>query len=130
MDAVTVIETALATGAVVGLKDTATAMVKDAYAGLKALVLCKVKDVPGGEVAVERHAEDSATWQSPVRKALEASGAIEDPEILGAALELLELADPKGSRSGKYVVVTASGKRSAAVGGNVGGSVVTGDIQR
>ena len=38
MDPVTLIVTALAAGAVFGLKDTASAAVKDAYAGLKALV--------------------------------------------------------------------------------------------
>lgn len=128
MDAVTVVETALVTGAVVGLKDTATAVVKDAYAGLKSLVLGKVKDVPGGEVAVEQHADDHETWRAPLRKALEASGAADDAEILDAAQRLLELTDPTGSQSGKYKVAIASGERSVAVGGNVGGSIVTGEV--
>ena len=38
MDPVTLILTALAAGAALGVKDTASAAVKDAYEGLKALV--------------------------------------------------------------------------------------------
>ena len=38
MDPITLIVTALAAGAALGVQDTASAMVKDAYAGLKALV--------------------------------------------------------------------------------------------
>ncbi|MGL5823724.1 MAG: hypothetical protein ACRCYU_02625 [Nocardioides sp.] len=125
----TVIETALAAGAVAGVKATATAAVKDAYSGLMALVLGRVSLVPGGEVSVEQYAEDTATWQAPLRKALVSSGAPADEEIIAAAQKLLALTDPDSSACGTYAV-TASGDRSVAVGGNVAGDIATGDFRR
>ncbi|MGL5827343.1 MAG: hypothetical protein ACRCYU_21410 [Nocardioides sp.] len=129
MDAVTVIETAVAAGALAGAKASASMAVRDAYAGLKNLILGRVREVPGGAVTLEQYPEDTATWQAPLRKALESSGASADEAIVAAAHSLLALTDPEGSAAGRYVV-TASGERSVAVGGNVGGDIVTGEIQR
>jgi hypothetical protein len=47
MDPITLIVTALAAGAALGVTDTASAMVKDAYAGLKALVRKRLGGRPG-----------------------------------------------------------------------------------
>jgi hypothetical protein len=55
MDPVTLIVTALAAGAVLGLKDAASAAVKDAYAGLKALVKKRFVGRPKGELVLAEH---------------------------------------------------------------------------
>ena len=55
MDPITLIVTALAAGAALGVQDTASAMVKDAYASLKALVKKRLGGGPGAELVVARH---------------------------------------------------------------------------
>ena len=125
MDAVAVIETALAAGAGAGMKATATEAVKDAYAGLKALVLRRVQDHPAGEVAVVEHAKDPETWSAPLAKTLTDANAGEDPDLLAAAQRLLQLLDPGGARAGTYNI-TASGDRSVAAH-TIHGGVHTGD---
>jgi hypothetical protein len=127
MDAVTVIETALAAGAGAGMKDTATQAVKDAYAGLKALVLRLVEDQPTGVVAVVEHEKDPEVWRAPLAKTLTAVGADQDRGLIDAAQRLLQLLDPEGARAGAYTVnVTATGDRSVAAH-TIHGGVQTGD---
>jgi hypothetical protein len=127
MDAVTVIETALAAGAGAGMKDTATQAVKDAYAGLKALVLRRVEDQPAGEVAVVEHEKDPEIWRAPLAKTLSTAGADQDRGLIDAAQRLLRLLDPEGARAGAYTVnVTATGDRSVAAH-TIHGGVHTGD---
>jgi hypothetical protein len=127
MDAVTVIETALAAGAGTGVKDTATQAVKDAYAGLKALVLRRVKDQPTGEVAVIEHEKDPQTWAAPLAKTLTTSGADRDPELIAAAQRLMELLDPAGAKASTYNVA-AFGDHSVAAG-TIHGGVHIGDTR-
>jgi hypothetical protein len=127
MEAVAVIESALAAGAGAGLKATATEAVKDAYAGLKALVLRRVKDNPAGEVAVVEHAKDPRTWSAPLAKTLTEVDAGEDANLVAAAQRLLQLLDPDGARAGTYNI-TASGKRSVAAH-TIHGGVHTGDTR-
>jgi hypothetical protein len=130
MDAVAVIETALAAGAGAGMKATATEAVKDAYAGLKALVLRRVKDTPAGEVAVIEHAKDPQTWSTPLSKTLTEAGAGTDQDLVAAAQRVLQLLDPDGTSTGKYTVnITASGDRSVAAH-TIHGGVRTGDTIR
>jgi hypothetical protein len=127
MDAVTVIETALAAGAGAGIKDTATQAVKDAYAGLKALVLRRVENQPAGVVAVVEHEKDPEIWRVPLAKTLTAVGADQDRGLIDAAQRLLQLLDPEGARAGAYTVnVTATGDRSVAAH-TIHGGVHTGD---
>lgn len=124
MEPVTLVMTALAAGAGIGIKDTVSQAVKDVYAGLKSLVLRRVGDVPGAIVAVEQHEQDPATWQAPVVRALTVSGAIEDDEILALARRLLSLI--RDENPSLAVSVTAVGKRSVAAQ-TIIGAVSTGD---
>jgi len=55
MDPITLIVTALAAGAALGVQGAASAMVKDAYAGLKALVKKRLGDRPGAELVLAKH---------------------------------------------------------------------------
>ncbi len=62
MDPVTLIQAALAAGAVAGVGESATAAVKDAYTGLRGLVARRLAGKPSAEVALAEHEQDPDTW--------------------------------------------------------------------
>ncbi len=103
MEAVSMILTALAAGAVSALQDTAATAVKDAYQGLRTLIEKKFGDQPKGAELVEEYTNDPDTWEKPLAKELEKVGAEQDEQILQAAKQLLEMlqTQPEG---GKYNV--------------------------
>jgi len=103
MDPITLIVTALAAGAALGLQDTASAAVKDAYASLKALVKRRLGGEPGAELALSRHEQAPETWQAPLKAELAQAGAEGDGELIAAAKALLDLAGEAG-KAGKYAV--------------------------
>ena len=74
MDPITLIVSALAAGAALGLQDTASAMVKDAYASLKALVRRRLGGDPGAELVLTRHEQAPETWQAPLMAELARPG--------------------------------------------------------
>jgi hypothetical protein len=104
MDPVTLIVTALAAGAALGLKDTASSAIKDAYAALKELAKRRLAGHPDGELVLDRHERAPTTWHAPLEAGLIAAGAGSDADLVAAAQALLALADEKGSRVGKYTV--------------------------
>jgi hypothetical protein len=104
MDPVTLIVTALAAGAALGLKDAASTAIKDAYGALKAMAQRRLAGRPDGELALDRHEQAPDTWRAPLQAELTAAGADSDGELAAAAKALMELADPAGSRAGKYRV--------------------------
>lgn len=104
MDPVTLIVTALAAGAGVGMKDTASAAVQDAYAGLKALVRRRFAGRPDGELVLARHEEAPQAWEGPLAAGLNAANADRDGELVAAAQALMHLVDGEGFRAGKYNV--------------------------
>ena len=65
MDPITLIVTALAAGAALGVKDTTSSAVKDAYAGLKALVRKRLAGRPGADLVLARHEKAPEPWQAP-----------------------------------------------------------------
>jgi hypothetical protein len=89
MEPITAIVTSLALGAgAIAGKDVVDAVVKDAYAGLKALVRGRYP-----RVAIEHleRAPGSKLDRVSIEDDLKASGAENDPELLIAALRLIEL---------------------------------------
>jgi hypothetical protein len=104
MDPITLIVTALAAGAALGVRDTASATVKDAYAGLKALVKKRLGGGPGAELVVAKHEQVPETWQAPLMAELAEAGADGDRDLITAAQELLALVDAARGRPGKYTV--------------------------
>jgi RIP homotypic interaction motif len=110
MDPVTLILTALAAGAVLGVKDTASQAVHDAYNGLKALVKKRFGGRADGELVLARYAEAPETWKGPLAAELTATGAGGDADLVAAAQALLALADPAGSQAGKYTVQVHGGQ--------------------
>ena len=104
MDPITLIVTALAAGAALGVQDTASAMIKDAYASLKALVTKRLGGGPGAELVLAKHEGAPETWQAPLMAELAESGADGDRDLIVAAQALLDLVGDAGGRAGKYTV--------------------------
>jgi hypothetical protein len=109
MDPITLIVTALAAGAAIRLRDTASSAVEDAYASLKALTRKRLAGRSSGELALARHEASPETWGAPLAAELSAAGADGDAALVAAAHALMSLVDAAGARSGKYnVAVRAS----------------------
>ena len=80
MDPITLIVTALAAGAALGVQDTASAAVKDAYASLKALVIKRFAGRAAAERVLAKHEDAPQAWQEPLAKELAEAGADRDTE--------------------------------------------------
>lgn len=91
MDTINLIMSALTAGATAALQETAGATIKDSYQGLVSLVRKKFNKDPKATAVLKSHAEDPNTWQKPLEKSIQESGALEDKDILIAAQKLLEL---------------------------------------
>jgi hypothetical protein len=115
MDPVTPIVTALAAGAALGLKDTASAAVKDAYGSLKAMVTGRLAGQRDGELMLARHEEAPKAWERPLAAELTAAGAADDVGLVAAAQALMSLVDETGSRARKYAV-QVQGSQGVQVG--------------
>lgn len=111
MDPITLIVTALAAGAALGVQDTASAMVKDAYASLKALVKKRLGGGPGAEMVLAKHEQAPEIWQAPLMAELAETGADRDDDLVAAAQALLDLV----GGAGKYAV-DARGAQGVQVG--------------
>lgn len=104
MDPITLIVTALAAGAALGVQDTASAMVKDAYSSLKALVKKRLGGGPDAELVLTKHEQAPETWQAPLMAELAQTGAGRDYDLIAAANALLDLLGEAGGRTGKYTI--------------------------
>ena len=104
MDPITLIVTALAAGAALGVKDTASAAVKDAYSGLKVLVRNRLGGRQDAELVLARYEQAPETWQAPLMAELAEARADRDRDLIVAAQALLDLAGEAGGRAGKYTV--------------------------
>ena len=112
LDPITLIVTALAAGAALGVTDTASTAVKDAYAGLKALVRKRFVGRPDAELVLTKHEKAPDTWQAPLRAE---AGADRDRDLVAAAEALMSLVDRPGTRAGKYTV-DARGAQGVQIG--------------
>jgi hypothetical protein len=104
MDPITLIVTALAAGAALGLTDTASSAIKDAYAGLKALVKKRLGESQKAEIVLAGHEQAPDTWQAPLMAELEQAGARNDSGLVAAAQALMHLVDEAGGQAGKDAV--------------------------
>jgi hypothetical protein len=104
MDPITLIVTALAAGAAMGITDSTSSAVKGAYAWLKALVTKRLADRPDAEVVLARHEKAPEAWQRPLMAELAEAGADRDRELVLAAQTLMNLVDSAGASAGKYTV--------------------------
>jgi hypothetical protein len=121
VDPVSVIVSAVALGAVAGLRDSASTAVKDAYAALKRLISDRYGDVD--VMPVERRPESLAKRQS-LEEDLVASGVDADAEVLQAARGLIE--QVKRYEASAAAVVGIDLERVEAAALRIGGVTSTG----
>jgi hypothetical protein len=115
MEPVELIVTALATGAALGLEESASSLVKDAYARLKALVARRLAGRPDGRQVLAGHEVGRQGWAEPLAAELAAAGAASDLALIAAARELVTLAGPGELRPGKYMI-DARGSHGVQIG--------------
>jgi len=104
VDPVSLVLSALISGAAQGVADGASDTARSAYSKLRHLVSAKFAGNKPAEVALDEHAADPDTWQVPLTKYLTSFGADADGAIIEAAQQLLALLDPAGTAQGKYQV--------------------------
>ena len=80
--------TALAAGAGAGVKETASAAVKDAYGALREALAERFRGKASAEVALVEHASSPQTWQAPLAQYVEEIGV--DERLLQLAQGLLQ----------------------------------------
>ena len=123
MDPITLIVTALATGASAGglevLKDDVRDAVKAAYVKLRRLAQIRFAGRPDGEMALERHEAAPQKWESVLTGELTEAGAASDADLVAAATALMELVDGAGARAGKYNVTVEDSEGVQVGDGNI-----------
>ena len=102
MDPVTLIVTALVSGAAAAAKDTASEAIKDAYGALKGLIARRFSGKPDAELALTKHEEKPEVWDAPLRDALVEAGLEKDSEAVKLAQLLMMRLDPDQAKAGKY----------------------------
>lgn len=107
---------ALIVGALMaGVADTATAAVKDAYAALKKALAKKFAGNAKAEQALADHAADPDTYEKPIAKQIQVTGAASDSEVLAAAENVKQSALAAGMQV-KYLSYISGGRN--AIGDN------------
>lgn len=123
MEPITLILTALATGASAGaldvLKDDVKDKAKAAYERLHDLVGQRFRGNPSAEIMLSEHQADPETYAVPLAKKLSEAGAGDDAELVATARALMELLDQAGARSGKYNVTVKDSKGVQVGDGNL-----------
>jgi len=104
MDPLTLILTALSTGAAAGSQAIASDAIKDAYTGLKSLIQRKLSGKSSAELALTEHEADPMTWEAPLKKALVQAQVDQDKDIIEAAQKMMTLIQPQQAAMGKYNV--------------------------
>ncbi len=104
MDPITLIVTALSSGAGSAMEDGAATALKEAYSTLRKRARTLLAGQRNGATVLAEHAEDPETWEPPLVKALQAADADQDAGLIEAAQALLQLTDAGGFNRGKYVV--------------------------
>jgi hypothetical protein len=109
MEPITLILAALGLGAVMGVRDTASAAVLDAYHGLTALVRRRLAGRENGDRALAKFEQAPQAGRELLATELTAAGAADDADLVAAAHALLRLADAAGYRADTYhITVTDS----------------------
>jgi hypothetical protein len=103
MDPITVVITALVSGAAAAVKPTAEKAVMDAYNGIKALIVSRYKGV---EIATLERDPASKTRKELVKEGLEAAKAGEDAELLSQAQAVIDAVREHAPSSAKAAGVS------------------------
>jgi RIP homotypic interaction motif len=122
MEPVTLILTALATGAGAGaleaLKDDAKEKAKATHARLHGLVKKRISGRPHGELALAEYDSAPKKWEGLLTNELTEAGAAQDDDLVTAAKALMEIIDQAGTKSGNYNVTIKDSKGVQVGDGN------------
>ena len=110
MEPITLIITALTFGATEAGKAALGEAGKTVYNGLTYLLHKHFSGNDQAQRALADHVEDPQTYENPLAKAIQATKADQDAQILEQAKKLLAAADPAGSAAGKYTVTVTGGQ--------------------
>ena len=103
MDPVSLVVGALAAG----LSETVTGAVQDAYAGLRDALVRRLRRDKGQDGSAEQAVEAieaQVADRTTLRATVSTAGLATDEQVLAAAQQVLQAADPAGARVGKYVI--------------------------
>jgi hypothetical protein len=118
LDPVSLIVTALATGAAAILSDSTASATRKAYGELKRRMLSRLVGRTAAQSALE-HVGESAAWRDVLTDAVAATDMGSDEVVLEAARRVMALVDPAGSSAGKYVVDSRTAQGVQVGDGNV-----------
>jgi hypothetical protein len=104
MDPISLILTALVSGATASVKDTASQAVKDTYNGLKTLIQNKLVGKPDAETALAKYEKKPDAWKAALEDELKDARVAQDTAIIEAAQKLMKLVQPQQAAQGKYNV--------------------------
>ncbi len=110
---------ALTAGASTGIGDAASQGVKDAYAGLKALIARRFARNERAQAVLREHAADPDTYEKPMAKQLQETGADRDADIVRLAEALLRLVHETGGQPGYHIEVTGGQVGNIGPGGHI-----------
>jgi len=112
MDVLTLILVALASGAAVGARETASEAIKDAYHGLRDSIKRKFANRADTEQMLSEFERNPEAWMLPLRKALREALIDHDEEIVKAAERLLALTKPNQAVESKYSIQVTGNVKS------------------
>jgi len=104
MNPIPLILTALASGALLIAKETASEAIRDVYHGLKKLVQRKVAGKQDAGHVLTRYEQSPESWRIPLESMLTEAAADKDEEIIKTAQKLMALMNPKKAAMGEYDV--------------------------
>ena len=104
MDTVTLIVTALASGAVLIARETVSEVVRDAYRNLKKAIQRRASGKQDITQVLASYEQNPENWRTQLRDALTEVSADTDEEIITTAQRLMALIDPEEAAKGTYNV--------------------------
>ena len=116
MEPITLIVTALATGAAAGVSGATAEAVRDAYHALKAAILRRFGSTPEITVPLEKAEQKPDIWADPLKDVLAEVGADREPDIVRAAQRLMALVEPAAAQAGRFNVQISGNVQGLAVG--------------
>src|SRR6266480_5733892 len=123
MDDLTLILTALTTGASASLQETAGTAIKDAYQGLKSLLQHKFAHRPKAQETLVEYEDDPETYEKPLRKVLMAHHLDQDEAVIEAARQVMAFTQNQQAVIG-HTVVQNYGDIQGQVGENSGSIIM------
>jgi hypothetical protein len=118
MEPISIILSALASGAVASLKDTAAQAIKDGYNSLKQPLQRRLGGKPDAEMALAKYETEPKVWRAPLEQVLRQSGAEADSNVIEAARKLLEIIKSTPGAGSTYNTEIEGGVQGLVQGDN------------